>query len=691
MKFTLRWRLILSAGFSIFVVLVLSTLLAVQSIRESQLEAIQFRSDALANPIKTRIKDVFSYNLGDIQVAAAGLSSECRRITSSNTNVPYCFLMDLSGKILALHDPELEGTTETNPKVLEAIKLDQINIQLIGNSYDTFIPILDLNQRHVGTLRIGFPKSILDEKIRKINFKFGILFVSMLGLVLLIGSFLMQKMINKPIQQLVSVANRMAEGDISQKVPVRGEDEISQLGVVFNLLINYLQHVIQQVRRASDELNRASGQLSAHNAHIFTGSESQKSLVDEAASALGQIDGSIKETAQNIKGLLASAEDSSSSIMELKASIEEIAANTENLSTAVEQTVSSLEEMNISIKQIASSVNHLSSATESTASFTAQIDALIKEVEANASDTARLSEKVTHDAEVGSRSVQQTIQGIYKIQEVTNQAVDVISKLSEKAEKIGEILDVIDDVADKTNLLALNAAIIAAQAGEHGKGFAVVADEIKDLAEKTTASTKEIAGLIRGVQSETGNAVSVIHIGLEQVQEGVKLANEAGIALTEILNSAKQATDMAKHIAQATTEQTKGSKQIKEAIDNMVEMVEQITRATQEQSKGSGQIVKATESMKDMTNQVKRATQEQSRGSDRVVHAVEDIQAQITRLFALTQTQERESGRVVQGMENIKKISHANMESIVQMNHIVQTLMEQINLLGQQIARFKVG
>src|SRR5690606_30814219 len=131
------------------------------------------------------------------------------------------------------------------------------------------------------------------------------------------------------------------------------------------------------------------------------------------------------------------------------------------------------------------------------------MDVAIGQVETNASETARLSEQVSTDAATGMLALQKTLAGIDKIKDSSRTAADVIESLGRRIASIGNVLNVIDDVAEQTNLLALNAAIIAAQAGEHGKGFAVVAEEIKDLAERTGASTKEIVELIRGVQDES--------------------------------------------------------------------------------------------------------------------------------------------------------------------------------------------
>ena len=150
-------------------------------------------------------------------------------------------------------------------------------------------------------------------------------------------------------------------------------------------------------------------------------------------------------------------------------------------------------------------------------------------------DTAAISEGVRKDAEMGKEAVEATITGIHEIRRSSRITYEVINTLSERAADIGTILSVIDEVAEQTNLLALNAAIIAAQAGEHGKGFAVVADEIKELAERTSSSTREIAQVIKGVQDETQRAVEAINQAEKSIADGELLSQKSGEALTKIV------------------------------------------------------------------------------------------------------------------------------------------------------------
>jgi methyl-accepting chemotaxis protein len=195
------------------------------------------------------------------------------------------------------------------------------------------------------------------------------------------------------------------------------------------------------------------------------------------------------------------------------------------------------------------------------------------------------------------------------------------------------------------HLLALNAAIIAAQAGEHGKGFAVVADEIKDLAERAGASTKEIADLIKTIQSESKNAISAVERGAQNVDRGVEVSNEAERALKKILESSQKSTNMVRAIARATVEQAKGSKQVTDAIGRIASTVQQIAAATAQQARGSELIMRSGEKMRTIAQQVERSTQEQSRGSRQITQAMESINSMVGEISNAQRTQVRGAER----------------------------------------------
>jgi methyl-accepting chemotaxis protein len=286
-----------------------------------------------------------------------------------------------------------------------------------------------------------------------------------------------------------------------------------------------------------------------------------------------------------------------------------------------------------------------------------EMDVSIDQVQSNANETARLSEQVARDAEIGADAILKTIQEINRIKDSSSEAVSVISNLGTRIEAIGDILDVIDDVAEQTNLLALNAAIIAAQAGEHGKGFAVVADEIKDLAERAGASTREIAELIKAIQNESKRGISAVEKGAQTVDRGVEVSAEAETALKKILDSSQKSTAMVRAIARATVEQAKGSKQVTDAIGRIAETVQQIAAATAEQARGSELIMKSAEKMRTITQHVERSSQEQARGSRQISQAIENISSMVNQLHQSQRAQAKNSEETVHAARRLSEIS----------------------------------
>jgi methyl-accepting chemotaxis protein len=421
---------------------------------------------------------------------------------------------------------------------------------------------------------------------------------------------------------------------------------------------------VRTVKEKHQEIDTALSGVEGALKRINDGVASQLGLGETAGRSIKDMTSALREIAQHVEMLAASAEESSSSILEMTATNDEMAEHIGELSQSVRESVSSIEEMTYSIKEVAKNVDALSLTAEETSSSMNEMDVSIDQVQSNANETARLSEEVARDAEHGAESILKTIGEIYRIKESSQEAVAVISNLGSRIDAIGQILNVIDEVAEQTNLLALNAAIIAAQAGEHGKGFAVVADEIKDLAERAGASTKEIADLIKTIQSESRNAIQAVERGAQNVDRGVQVSNEAERALKKILESSQKSTNMVRAIARATVEQAKGSKQVTDAIGRIAETVQQIAAATAQQARGTELIMKTGETMRTVAQQVERSSQEQSRGGRQITQAIESISNMVHQLNNAHRQQSRGSEQAIDAAKQIEEAARSQESAL---------------------------
>jgi methyl-accepting chemotaxis protein len=406
--------------------------------------------------------------------------------------------------------------------------------------------------------------------------------------------------------------------------------------------------------------------------------DEQRAVIDDTYRSIDQLNAGIRKITDNVETLSASSEETSSSMLEMVASIDEVSKHTETLFRAVEETASATEEMVSSINEVDHSAGYLAKfATDTSASMT-EMSASIAQVETNAARSYELALAAAGAAERGMRSVRETIDGMEQIRRSVAESNVVVTRLGERSVAIGKILNVIEDIAEQTNLLALNAAILAAAAGEHGRGFSVVAAQIRELSERTAASTREIAGLIRSVQEEVGNALRTMGEGTALVEQGVGLSHEAGKALNNILDSASKATDMGKEIAAATREQAKGSENVTRAVGRLQELVDQISGATQQQAQGSTHIGKAVESMREVTKYVRQAMTEQRSGSAMISAAAERMIDMIHEIFQVATSQAADSEKIVATMQQVRAIADGNRTSANEM-------IESLGLLNEAI------
>lgn len=272
--------------------------------------------------------------------------------------------------------------------------------------------------------------------------------------------------------------------------------------------------------------------------------------------------------------------------------------NTEATGSAAAQISSSTEELASSSQELSSQVHEIASAIE-------QMASTIIQTTKNTTKTAENSKHAVNIAETGGKVILQTIDGIAKISNVINKSAEIIQELGKSSQQIGDIVQVINEIADQTNLLALNAAIEAARAGEQGRGFAVVADEVRKLAERTTKATKEIAEMIRKIQKDTLVAVDSVKEGTLAVEEGKKLAAEAGASLNQIISSANEVVDLTNQVASASEEQSSTAEQISKNIASISNVTNQAANGLQQISKAASDLNILTEALNNQVSQFK--------------------------------------------------------------------------------------
>ncbi len=267
------------------------------------------------------------------------------------------------------------------------------------------------------------------------------------------------------------------------------------------------------------------------------------------------------------------------------------------------EVAASAEHLNNTSASIASGTERAASQSTSVAIACEEMAATSAEIAQNCIRTVEISNRASQTAMNGSEVVNHAVQSIQRIAIKVQQSAKTVESLGSRSEQIGNIVGTIEDIADQTNLLALNAAIEAARAGEQGRGFAVVADEVRALAERTTKATREIGEMIKAIQQETKSAVGAMEEGVQEVERGTEDAARSGKALEEILEQVGDVTSQINQIATAAEQQTATTNEISKSMHEITGVVSNASHSSQETASAASQLAKMAEELKQIVAQ----------------------------------------------------------------------------------------
>ena len=377
--------------------------------------------------------------------------------------------------------------------------------------------------------------------------------------------------------------------------------------VVVLLIVNPLTRVAEYARVVSSGQfdaaldGRFPGELGVLKQAIVTMVGRLKKRIAEAQ----QLSIKSKEEAEKARQAMQQAEEARKQAeMARREGLHEAARRLEKV---INTLVSSVEQLSVQSDQVEKGTQVQKQSSEETATAMEQMSSSVMEVAKNASAAAEKTEEARTKAETGASVVSEAAKAIEMINELTEQLKKKMGGLKEKAGGISQIMNVISDIADQTNLLALNAAIEAARAGEAGRGFAVVADEVRKLAEKTMVATKEVGQAISEIQSEVEMNVGEMNRVAGSVQKGTELAEESHRSLQEIVELVVNVADQVRAIATASEEQSAVSEEISRSVENIKNISEETAKGMKETKQAIESLVRLAEELQDLTEELGKA------------------------------------------------------------------------------------
>lgn len=539
-----------------------------------------------------------------------------------------------------------------------------------------------------GHLVLGMSLGALQSELKTIRTVsvLAILLVFIAGALI---SYLLGNALVRPTRVLTSLATKViAENDLRIRIPPLSRDEIGELGESFNSLLEAQHGILRALKASLVDHEVLADALAAIGSRVQAGTDTIDRQVRESIFVTATMVSGLERVTKEIDELDGEVTGTQNAAGEVTRLVETVSQRLLSLGDDVRGSSRELDEIVRTIAETSRAIQKLDTFVSDSTQAMKNLETSQDLVQGAAKDAEEMSLTVAQAAEDGVTTIEKTVGSLSEINVAAEEAKQAIGRLSTRITEVGELLSVIDEIAERTNLLSLNASIVAAQAGEQGRAFMVVANEVNDLAERSKKHTKLIANTIGAIQKEVQQVAAATDRSHVRVETGVARGNEAALVFERIRRSAPMSVEAAQRIAGETTTQLQEVANLRRLLDALAATFALLRSAGERQAAGTATIADGGKKMLALTDEALGSSAAQQRAIEAINIAVARVAAAMLGVRGAQDTQIEQARRVRAGVEAISVAGKTQREALATLDENMRQLTAQTARLRTELSRF---